>query len=131
MALLAASCTSASSPSSARSRKISTRPPEGLRPKARAANDAGVVEHQEVAGAQIRGQLAHQGVSHGAGGCLEHQQPARGAFRRWLLRDQLGGQIVGEVLAAHRGMVQRPLASGRIVPGHRSRRWRTCAVLVP
>ena len=109
MGLLAETCASASAPASARSSRISTRPPEGLWPSRRAGDHARVVEDQQV----IRAPAAAAGRAP----CRSASAPeAPSSTSRRLaersgsgcLGDQLGGQFVGEVLATHARMLHAP-----------------------
>ena len=62
---------------------------------------AGVVENQQVAGIQHLGQIGEMPVLQRAAGAVEDQQPAVGAIRDRLLRDQVLGQVVLKVSDTH------------------------------
>src|SRR5438045_9466506 len=62
---------------------------------------AGVVEDEQVAGAQQLGQVGETAVLDRARRAVEHEQPARAALRERRLRDQLARQFVVEFASQH------------------------------
>ena len=68
-------------------------------------HDAGVVEHEQIAGPQEGRQILHQSVAESAGSSFEHQQAASRAFGERCLGNQLFGELVREVIASHARMV--------------------------
>jgi hypothetical protein len=78
-------------------------PPARRPPAAHArGDDARVVHHEQVAGPQHAGQVAHVRVARLAA-ALRDQQPRAVALRRRLLGDQLGRQRIVEVRQSHQG----------------------------
>ena len=78
----------------------------GRRAAAAAAQQPGrqhprVVEHQDVTGFEVVGQVEYQRVLDGGRTRVEHQHPRRVALDRRALRDQAGGQLVVEVSRPH------------------------------
>jgi hypothetical protein len=62
---------------------------------------AGVVDDQEIAGAQEIGQRGNARVGQRAAGAVGHQQTRAGAVRRRFLRDEIGWEIEVEVADIH------------------------------
>ncbi len=66
---------------------------------------AGVVEDQQVAGLEQRGQVGEVVVGEGAGAAVERHHAAAAAHRGRLLRDEVFGEVVVEVGDEHKGRV--------------------------
>src|SRR3569833_2375246 len=70
-------------------------------------DDLRVVEAQQIVGAQKLGEVTHAAVACACracwlvGGPFEHQQPTRRSLGEWGLGNQVGRQVVGEVMALH------------------------------
>jgi hypothetical protein len=67
---------------------------------------AGVVDDDEIAGAQESGKRGDVGVDNGPAVAIESQQARRAAVRRRLLRDQFGRKVEVELTDVH--LVDRP-----------------------
>ena len=91
MGLLARICTQARRSPTARSRKISTRPPEGLVPNSRAATTRVSLKTSRSCGRSSEGRSVNWRSATRAGGAVEAQQPAGRSLRQRCLGDQLRG----------------------------------------
>ena len=105
--LLARTCASAVSAPSTRSTSTSTSPPRLLAAAQARLDHARVVADEEVARVQQRRQIAEGEVAQFARR-LHAQQPARGALRRGMLRDQFRRKDVIEIGELHRSIIIRP-----------------------
>src|SRR5262249_31722499 len=65
-----------------------------------------IVEHHDVAGSNEADDVPELPVTPGTGRAVEMQKPARAALRGGKLRDQLLRQLVVEVIAAHRPIIE-------------------------
>ena len=74
-------------------------------------HDAGVVQDEEVAGAEEGGEVADVVVREGASLAGDNQQAGGVAGLDRLLGDQLGGQVVVEVRRSHAGSIALSRAS--------------------
>ena len=64
-------------------------------------NHARVVEHQQIARPQQRGQIGETQIAPGAARAFEGQQPAGGARRCRILRDQIVGKGIMKIGFPH------------------------------
>ena len=64
-------------------------------------NHACVVEHQQIARPQQRGQIGETQIAQGAARAIEGQQTAGGARRRRILRDQIVGKGIMKIGFPH------------------------------
>ena len=101
--LLARTCATTTLSASIRSTSASTAPPLALTPNSRALITRGVVDDEQVAGAQQLGQVANVAIARGLGARVEQ---ARGAA--------LGGGMLGDQLARQREVeIAQAKARGR------------------
>jgi hypothetical protein len=72
-------------------------------------DDAGVVEDEEVAGAEELGELGEGAVVDRAVGAAVVEEARGSALRGWRLGDKVGGEGEVEVVGLHGGMGYEPM----------------------
>ncbi len=96
----------------------------GLAPEQTRRDDPGVVEHQQIAGAQQIRQLAKHPVGEHAGRAVQGQQPAVAAPGRRMLGNQFRRQVETKILSPQRvgpglrfpirSVIVEPLPTGKL-----------------